>query len=72
MVILEVGRAYDYEIVGLLDSHEEAIAWIEESYGIEYKDYLEDLDEEDSEENRDEWYSENEVRVRDVEMINKK
>lgn len=65
MVLLEIG--INYEIIGLLNSHEEAISWIEEQRGISYKDYLEDY--EDSESNRDEWYSENEFRVRDVKHL---
>jgi hypothetical protein len=70
--LLEVARTMEWEIVGVFNSYDEINQWIEGEYGISYDEWLQECNEDGWDDaNREDWYEENEIRVRTIPEIKK-
>jgi hypothetical protein len=63
--LLEKVETMDYGIVGVFDSIEEIHTWMVDKWGITFEEFKEEYPECDI----DDWYDENEVRVRNIPEI---
>jgi hypothetical protein len=70
--LLEVAGTMEWEIVGMFNSYDEINQWIEGEYGISYDEWLQECNEDGWDDaNREDWYKENEIRVRTIPEIKK-
>jgi hypothetical protein len=66
-LLLEIAGTMEWKIVGLFDSYDEINQWIEEEYDISYEQWLQKCNEDGWDDaNREDWYDENEVRIREI------
>lgn len=66
-LLAERAGTMEWEIIGIFDSHEEIGEWLKTSYGITFEEFQKEmLDDGFPDVTKDEWYSENEIRVRPI------
>ncbi len=66
-LLLETAGTMEWDIVGIFESEEEIDQWIKENWNVTYEDFKKEMEEtEDWSPSREEWYDENEIRVREI------
>lgn len=69
-LLLETAGTMEWEIIGIFDSHDKIDEWVKERWNLTYQDFKKEMeDEEDWSPTREEWYDENELRVREIPEI---
>jgi len=66
-LLLEIAGTMEWEIVGLFDSYDDINQWMENQWDISYEQWLQEAKDDGWEDaNREDWYDENEVRIREI------
>lgn len=72
-LLLERAGTMEWEIIGLFDSYDDINQWMEDQWDISYEQWVEEAKENifalgnsDWDATREDWYDENEVRVREI------
>jgi hypothetical protein len=67
MKLLETAGTMEWEIIGIFESEQEIDQWVKENWNLTYEDFKKEMEEtEDWSPSREEWYEENEIRVREI------
>jgi len=70
-LLLESAGTMEWEIIDLFNNYEEIDNWIEENYNITFEEFKKEIEEDlDYTPTKEEWYSENELRIREIKNNN--
>lgn len=66
-LLLETAGTMEWEIVDIFNSYEEIDEWIKENYGTTFDEFKKELeDEEGYTPTKEQWYIENEIRIKEI------
>ena len=69
-LLLESAGTMEWDIIGVFNSHDEIDVWVKKQWGVSFEDFKKEMeDEEDWSPTREDWYDENELRVREIPEI---
>jgi len=69
-LLLESAGTMEWEIIGVFNSQDEIDEWIKKQWDISFEEFKKEMeDEENWSPTREDWYYENELRVREIPEI---
>lgn len=69
-LLLESAGTMEWEIIGVFNSQDEIDEWIKKQWDISFEEFKKEMeDEENWSPTREDWYDENELRVREIPEI---